>query len=128
MSLPLFPCPQTGWEKIVVKWDVISLATCLFLIGSLDFLPINLSLIVDFLPLMRCHMFTWAPLGSHCLTCSRLDMWLNVSHSTPAMRHPTPYASKNVQFRLSRNPMKFDMVARFLEMISTVKSVASSEI
>ena len=33
---------------------------------------------------------------SSCLTCSRLDTWLNVSHPTLAMCHPTPYASKNV--------------------------------
>ena len=37
-------------------------------------------------------------------------------------------ASKNVKFPLSRNLMKFDVVARFREMIPTVKSVSSSEI
>ena len=62
---------------------------------------------------------------------SSFDTWLNVSHShkcttwlmpffTPlgsmwhphdhAMCHSTPDASKNVKFRLSRNPMKFDGV------------------
>ena len=42
--------------------------------------------------------------------------------------HPTPHASKNVKFRLSRNPKKFDRVARFRETISMVTSVLSSEI
>ena len=37
-------------------------------------------------------------------------------------------ALKNVKFRLSRNPTKFDVVARFREMIPTVKSVSLSEI
>ena len=58
----------------------------------------------------------------------KLDTWLNVSHSTPAMCHPTLYTSKNMQFRLSQNSTKFDMIARFCETISTVKSVSSSEI
>ena len=42
-----------------------------------------------------------------------LDTWLNVSHSHKcttyhAMLTPTPDASKNMKFRQSRNPMKFD--------------------
>ena len=37
-------------------------------------------------------------------------------------------ALKNVKFRLSWNSTKFDVVARFYEKISTVKSVLSSEI
>ena len=62
-----------------------------------------------------------------------LDTWLNVSHSHKcttchAMCHSTPDASKNVKFQLSRNPMKFDVLTRFCEMNSTVKSVSSSKI
>ena len=45
-----------------------------------------------------------------------------------AMCHPIPNASKNVKFRLSRNPTKFDGVTRYLEKYSTVKSVLSYEI
>ena len=37
-------------------------------------------------------------------------------------------ASKNVKFRPSRNSTKFYEVARFCEMIPTVKYVSSSEI
>ena len=39
------------------------------------------------------------------------------------MCHMTPYTSKNVKFRLSWNSMKFNVIARFHETISTVKSV-----
>ena len=49
---------------------------------------------------------------------------LNTCH----MSRITLGASKNVKFRLSRNSMKFDVVARFREMILTVKPVSSSEI
>ena len=52
----------------------------------------------------------------------------HVSHSWGVMWHPTLYAMKNVQFRLSRNSTKFDVVAKFRETISTVKSVSSFEI
>ena len=45
-----------------------------------------------------------------------------------AKYHPTPHASKSVKFQLSRNPTKFERVARFCETIPTVKSVSSSEI
>ena len=45
-----------------------------------------------------------------------------------AMCPPTPHASKNVNFRLSQNSTKFDVVARFRETIPTVKSVSSSKI
>ena len=46
---------------------------------------------------------------------SLLDTWLNVSHSHKcttchATFHPTPDASKNMKFRLSRNLTKFDRV------------------
>ena len=40
-----------------------------------------------------------------------------------AMCHPTPHVSKNVKSRPPRNPTKFDVVAKFREMISTEKSV-----
>ena len=41
----------------------------------------------------------------------------------PVLRHSTPGASKNVKFRMSRNSTKFDVVAKFREVIPTVKSV-----
>ena len=53
---------------------------------------------------------------------------IQVHHMALAMCHPTPYALKNVQFRLSRNSMKFNKVARFRETIPTMKTVSSSEI
>ena len=37
-------------------------------------------------------------------------------------------ASKNMKFRLSRNPTKLDVLAIFRETILTVKFVSSSEI
>ena len=62
-----------------------------------------------------------------------LDTGLNVSHSHKCtichtMCHLTPDASKNVKFRLSQNPMKFDGLTGFRETNSTVKFVSSSEI
>ena len=40
----------------------------------------------------------------------------------PVLRHPTLGALKNVNFLLSRNSTKFDMLTRFHETILTVKS------
>ena len=37
-------------------------------------------------------------------------------------------ALKNVKFRLSRNSMKFDVIARFRETFPTTKPILSSEI
>ena len=59
--------------------------------------------------------------------------WFHVAPAHGAMWHhakchSTHCASKSVKFLLSRNPMKFDRVARFYEMIPTVKSVSSFEI
>ena len=62
--------------------------------------------------------------GFPCVT----HMVRHVSSTWLAMCRPTPVASKYVKFRLSRNPTKFDWVARFCEMIPTVQSVLSSEI
>ena len=62
-----------------------------------------------------------------------LDTWLNMSHSHKCttcyvMCHRTSDASKNVKFRLSRNSTKFDVVTRFRQTNSTMKSISSSEI
>ena len=69
-----------------------------------------------------------------------LDTWLNVSYShkyttchimcpSPKVSCPiSPVVLKNVKFRLSQNPIKFDKVIRFRETNSTVKSVSSSTI
>ena len=62
-----------------------------------------------------------------------LDTWLNVNHLHKCnighvMCHPIPNTSKNLKFRLSRNPTKFDEVTRFRETNSTMKSISSSEI
>ena len=59
--------------------------------------------------------------------------WCHVAQAHGAMWHhvkchSTPRASKSMKFLLSHNPTKFDRVARFCEMIPTVKSVSSSEI
>ena len=63
------------------------------------------------------------------LTDSAPDTWHIVSHSKcvkcPALRS---LPRKTCKFRLSRNLMKFDVVARFRETIPMVKSVSSSEI
>ena len=63
------------------------------------------------------------------LTHSAPDTWHTVSHSKcvkcPALRS---LPRKTYKFLLSRNLMKFDVVARFRETIPTVKSVLSSEI
>ena len=45
-----------------------------------------------------------------------------------AMCHPTPSRLKKRVIPTTRNPTKFDVVAKFREMISTEKSVSSSEI
>ena len=45
------------------------------------------------------HFNTWVAMCLTCI-CMHVDTWL-------AMCHPTPLASKNVKFRLSRNSTKF---------------------
>ena len=70
------------------------------------------------------HFFKWTT----WLLPSVTLLGCHVASPNHTMCHPTPHASKNVKFRLPRNPMKFDVVARFREMISTEKSVSSSEI
>ena len=65
-------------------------------------------------PHVSCHVSL--PLGA---------IWYPHDH---AMCHPTPDALKNVKFRLSRNPLKFDKLSRFCEVNSKMKSVSSSEI
>ena len=82
---------------------------------------------------------TWHYLGnsSHPLTNhATCVIWVHVvgdfCHITyisrAFLRHPTLGALKNVKFQLSQNSTKFDVVARFREMILTVKSVSSSKI
>ena len=86
-------------------------------------------LLWDFPPIRRCHMSTWAPLGSPCLTNSAPDTWHTVSHSKCAKCLALrSLPRKTCKFRLSRNSTKFDVVARFREMIPTVKFVSSSKI
>ena len=63
------------------------------------------------------------------LNFSAPDMWHTMSHSKcakcPALRS---LPRKTCKFRLSQNSKKFDVVARFREIIPMVKSVSSSEI
>ena len=59
---------------------------------------------------------------------AQCEPFIQVHHMDHAMCHPTHDASKNVKFRLSWNPMKFDGVTRFRETNLTVKYVLSSEI
>ena len=47
---------------------------------------------------------------------------------SPRVHEVNPGRDPSMKFRLSRNSTKFDVVARFCEMISTMKSVLSSEI
>ena len=73
-----------------------------------------------------------SPMGSILelkLTNFALNTWHTVSHSK-CVRCPAlcSLPRKTCKFRLSRNSTKFDVVARFREMIPTVKSVSSSEI
>ena len=74
-------------------------------------------------------MVTHVTHGSHLdsfLTCSPFDTWLNVSPPNECQASlVTLSALKNMKFRLFLNSMKFDVVARFREMILTVKSVSS---
>ena len=58
----------------------------------------------------------------HLVQC---ESFIQVHHMSC---HVIPDVSKNVKFRLSWNPMKFDGVTRFRKTNSTVKSVSSSEI
>ena len=85
-----------------------------------------LSIIVDFHPLSRCHMSTWAPLGSPCLTNAAPDMRHLLSHSKCA-KGPriTLVASKNMKILYVS---EFNVVGRFRETILMVKSISSSEI
>ena len=73
---------------------------------------------------------TWLNM-SHLFQVHHMDLALCHSLWEPHgihMCHPTPDASKNVKFRLSRNPMKFDGITRFCETNSMVESVLSSKI
>ena len=80
---------------------------------------------------MACHVaYMHRPLPCHvahglpCVT----HMVFHVSPTWPVMCHQTPVASKYVKFCLSRNPTKFNWVARFHKTIPTVYSISSSEI
>ena len=88
-----------------------------------------LSIIVDFHPLRRCSMSTWAPLGYLCLTNSVPDARYLLNHlKYVKCSILSSLSRKACKFRLSRNSMKFDVIARFRETIPTMKSVSSSEI
>ena len=88
-----------------------------------------IQLLWNFPLIRRCHMSTWDPLDSPCLTNYAPDTWHTVSHSKcakcPALRS---LPRKMCKFRLSRNSMKFYVIVRFRDTIPTVKSVSSSEI
>ena len=62
-------------------------------------------------------------------TDSAPDMWHTVSHSK-CDKCPSLLSLPRItcKFQLSRNSTKFDVIARFREMISTAKSVSSLEI
>ena len=95
-----------------------------FMFFSLDFM--------DHLPHGSIYAVHLHPISNHatCVTWVHVvgDFFHTACLSQAVIRHPTPGDSKNVKFRLSRNSMKFDVVARFREMIPTVKSIWSSEI
>ena len=129
LFLPLFsPTPTVG-----SSWSggrVLHLPHVSLLLAHLDYIPSHpLSIVMDFHPLRRCHMSTWAPLGSPILTNYTHDTWHLLSHSNYAKCPTLPLiASKNVKFRLSRNSTKLDVVARFRETIPILKFVLPSEI
>ena len=66
-----------------------------------------------------------APHGSCHVSVPWGAIWHPHDH---AMCHPIPGVSKNMKFRLSLNPTKFDGVTRFRETNSMVESISSSEI
>ena len=88
-SLSNFPS-QTVWEKIGVKFWVISLATCQFSIGSWDYTLSLIHLLWDFHPMASCHVSTHGPHLRSCLTNSAHDTWHSVSHSKCVKCPPLP--------------------------------------
>ena len=62
---------------------------------------------LDFHPIRRCHMSTWAPLGSPSLTNSAPDTWHTVSHSPPAKCHAP---SRCLEKREIPNVSEFDEI------------------
>ena len=106
-----------------------SLATCQPSIGGLG-LPLSTypttwisihSQGAIYLPWPTLELIVW--LITHI---TRDASWASTQHMPNV--HTTLIDSKDVKFRPSRNSTKFDVVARFRETISTVKSVSSSKI
>ena len=91
---------------------------------DLDF-PILLSIYHGFPSNGMMPHVTYGPHLSSCLIHSAHDMWhLALEPLTICqVSLTTPYASKNVKFRPSRNWTKFDVVARFRKIIPTAKFV-----
>ena len=81
---------------------------------------LNMSHGIQFPHMANCESFLFMP-SVTLLRCHVASPYL-------ATWHPTSHASKSVKSRPSRNPTKFDVVAKFRETISTEKSVSSSEI
>ena len=115
-----------------------------FPIGFLDFLQVRGSFLSLYYSSFQVSPLLWSMW--HIDTCSKWNSphhmalmpcvllpWCHVAVPGHAMWHhpmchPTVGTSKNVKFRLSRNSTKFDLVNRFRETNSIVKSVSSSEI
>ena len=111
--------------------SLLSSPRSLFVV-SLSFL-LNFLLFIFFLFPFLFFLFSFIFLVLSFPLFSPLHTKLNVSHSHKCttchdMCHPTPDASKNVKFRLSQNPTKFDGLTRFYEINSMVKSISSTEI
>ena len=85
----------------------------------------------------HCEPWDSFPHMANCEPCFQVDdmalpsvtlLGCHVASPNLVMYHSTPHASKNVKSRPSRNPTKFDVVAKFRETSSTKMSILSFEI
>ena len=119
--LSFFPCSYPTELSFVCSHSHFFI---IIFISPFDFIPF-ITLFDTWLNMShpcKCHVSLDTPYGYHAMYPSpRVPCGIT-------MCHPTLDASKDLKFRLFRNPTKFDWVARFHETNSTVKSVSSSEI
>ena len=120
------PVPARFWSLLIWRRNTIPY----FVFSSFTSNPIMpiLSLSLDFrhLALSRPSIFIIYLLMS--LMAHEYVLYVTFVSSKIVLLHPNPMPRKTCKFRLSRNSTKFDMLARFREMIPTVKSISSSKI
>ena len=102
-SLYFPPLQRLGKVGQVGKYSSCHMSTYYWLIWITSH---PLSIIVDFHPLRRCHMSTWAPLGSPCLTNYAPDMWHTLRHS-PYVKCPVCLEKREIQ-----TVLEFDEIRR----------------